>query len=266
MDYQNRNHRRFLLPLRERVGAKGAFTLVELLAVIFIIALLSTLVLVGVHRAQRSSRIAKTKANLATISTAIEQYHSDFRVYPGLGNPPGTILAQALIGPGDAAEDGENGPGFRLPDPSTGKPDPNSKKWDAYLSPEKFKVQRLARGWALLDSFDNPIRYFPKRKTLNPKQPGTLVDNTGQCIFDVRDGEHPQSGFVQIDVETFQVIVGDSNNSNSIDGEESLLVEGNFVLASSGPDGSFTLYAKGDSPGLRRQKMTKSDDIFNFER
>jgi len=250
---------------------RSAFTLVELLAVIFIIALLSTLILAGVHRAQRSSRIAKTRANLATISSAIEQYHSDFRVYPGMPTPAGgttqyTILAQALVGPGPATEDGADGTGFRVPDPSTGQFDKNSKVWEAYISPERIPVHQYARGWAFMDSFDNPIRYFPKRKTLNPKQPGTIVDSTGNCIFDVRDGEHPQSGFTQIDVDTFQVVVGDLNNTNSIDGEESLLVEGNFVLASSGPDGSFTLYGKGESPGLRRQKMTKSDDIFNFER
>src|SRR5687767_12427258 len=92
-----------------------AFTLVEILAVIFIIALLSVLILGAVHRAQRSARIAKTKGELAAIASALEQYHSDFKAYPGLPEPaPGatikrTILAQALIGPGDASEDGADG-------------------------------------------------------------------------------------------------------------------------------------------------------------
>jgi prepilin-type N-terminal cleavage/methylation domain-containing protein len=250
----------------------SAFTLVELLVVIFIIALLSTLILVGVNRAQRSSRISKTKSELAAISSAIEQYHNDFRVYPGLPTPPAgslvkyTILAQALVGPGDALDDGAEGTGFRIPDPSTGQFDPHSKKWDAYLAPEHFRVTQFARGWAFLDSFDNPIRYYPKRKTLNPKQPSTLVDATGNCIFDARDGEHPQTGVIEIPVETFQVLVGDLDNSNAIDGNESLLVEGNFVLGSAGPDGVFTLYTNGEATAARRQKMTKSDDIFNFER
>ncbi|HEV8293389.1 MAG TPA: hypothetical protein VGP94_15740, partial [Tepidisphaeraceae bacterium] len=86
------------------------------------------------------------------------------------------------------------------------------------------------------------------------------------CIFDLRDGEHPQTGTFEINADTFQVIIGDSNNSNAIDGDESLLVEGNFILASPGSDGLFTLYAKNETSAARRQKATKSDDIFNFER
>src|SRR4051812_37221452 len=137
----------FLAQHRRR--ARG-FTLVELLVVIFIIAVLSTLILAAVHLAQRSARVSKTKLELSAISSALEQYHNDFKVYPGLPTPPGgpsqfTILAQALIGPGPATEDGANGPGFRVPDPSTGKIDPNSKQWDAYLSPERFKVQLFTR-------------------------------------------------------------------------------------------------------------------------
>src|SRR4051812_21065585 len=247
------------------------FTLVELLVVIFILALLSSLILVAVHMAQRSARVSKTKLAIAAISSALEQYHNDFKAYPGLPTPPGgpqqfTILAQALMGPGPATEDGADGPGFRVPDPSTGNFDSNSRKWDAYLSPEKFKTQRFARGWAMLDSFDNPIRYFPKRKSLNPKQPNTLVDDKGNFNFDLRDGEHPQAGTYEIDASTFQVIIGDDNNNNAIDGNESLLLEGNFLLASPGPNGQFTLYVSKENSDARRQKMTKSDDIFNVER
>jgi len=248
-----------------------AFTVVELLVVIFIIAILSVLILAGVSRAQRSSRISRTRADLAAISTAIEQYHSDFRDYP-LPTPPAgpgfrTILAQALVGPGPKEEDGADGPGFRtVINPATGTFDPNSKKWDAYLSGEHFKPQKFARGWAFVDYFGNPIRYYPKRKSLNTKQPNTLVDAVGNCIFDARDGEHPQTGALELSAESLQVIVGDLNNSNSIDGDESLSLEGNFILATPGADGIFTVYVKGESQAVRRQKSTKSDDIFNFER
>ncbi|HEV8378689.1 MAG TPA: prepilin-type N-terminal cleavage/methylation domain-containing protein [Tepidisphaeraceae bacterium] len=268
MHYGTQNRRRL----------SPAFTLVELLVVIFIIAILILLILGAVHYAQRSSKIAKTKADLAAISTAIEQYHSDFKFYPGLPNPPPgtpiqyTILAQALVGPGPATEDGADGPGFRtVINPATGTFDPNSKKWDAYLSPEHIKVQRFARGWAFVDYFGNPIRYYPKRRNFNPKvstsTSGLVNINTGvDGMFDVRDGEHPQTGVYEINADTLQVIVGDSNNTNSIDGDESLLVEGNFILASSGSDGLFTLYVAKENSALRRQKATKSDDIFNLDR
>src|SRR3954463_11926146 len=86
------------------------FTLVELLVVIFILALLSSLILAAVHMAQRSARVSKTKLQLSAISSALEQYHNDFKVYPGLANAGAptqyTVLAQALIGPGLAPEDG----------------------------------------------------------------------------------------------------------------------------------------------------------------
>ena len=59
---------------------------------------------------------------------------------------------------------------------------------------------------------------------------------------------------------------GTDANSNAIDGNESMLVEGNFILASAGPDGIFTTYVAKEPPNARRGKMTKSDDIFNLER
>jgi len=294
MQYPIQKLRRFLLPRpvpRERVGVRVAFTLVEILAVIFIIALLSVLILGAVHRAQKSARISKTRADLAAISTAIEQYHSDHKAYPGLPQPPPgqnpqrTILGQALVGPGPATEDGADGPGFRtVINPVTGTFDQNAKKWDAYLSPEHIKMQRFPPQsgkpfgyWAFVDYFGNPIIYYPKRKNLNPKIPpnalgGTLVDYQtnptalSTCIFDLRDGEHPQTGVPQITLDTLQVIVGDANNNNFIDGDETLATESNFILASPGPDGLYTIYNAKESLAVRRQKATKSDDIFNFER
>src|SRR5437764_3008631 len=110
---QKRTRQTNLSPLPHR----PAFTVVELLVVMLIIALLAALILGAVHHAQKSSRIAKTKADLAAISTALEQYKSDFKFYPGLPEPPAgtpiqhTILAQALVGPGPATEDGADGPG-----------------------------------------------------------------------------------------------------------------------------------------------------------
>src|SRR5437870_3741912 len=220
----------FLLPrpvLRERVGLR-AFTVVELLVVIFIIALLAFLILGAVHHAQRSSRISKTKADLAAISTALEQYHSDFKVYPGLPDPPAgtpiqhTILAQALVGPGPATEDGADGSGFRLPNPSTGGFDPNSKKWDAYLSPEHFNVQRFKPlagktigYWAFVDYFGNTIRYYPKRRNFNMRIGPLVGDDTKPGIFNVLDGENPDplSKSSALDLPTLSYMLGDSNGN-----------------------------------------------------
>ncbi|HEV8604223.1 MAG TPA: prepilin-type N-terminal cleavage/methylation domain-containing protein [Tepidisphaeraceae bacterium] len=251
-----------------------AFTLVELLAVIFIIALLITLILGAVHRAQRASRIAKTRADLSAISTALEQYHSDFKVYPGLPNPPPgtpfdhTILAKALVGPGPATEDGADGSGFRtVINPATGTFDPNSKKWDAYLSPEHLNIQRFnplpgkpVGYWAFVDYFGNTIRYYPRRRNFALNL-GPLVGNaTKPGIFDIEDGEDPDpSKNVVLDAITLAFILGDTNRGNTIDNDESLKTDSNFILVTAGPDNIFNLLT-GDP------QLKKSDDIFNFDR
>jgi len=251
---------------------RSGFTLVELLVVIFILALLSALIGGAVHLAQKKSKIAKTRADLAAIASALEQYHSDFKTYPGLSEPINsrTILAQGLMGPGPASEDGAEGSGFRIPspDPATGNMvfSPNSRKWESYLSSERFKVQQYAGGWAILDYFGNPIRYYPKRRQFNPKT-GPLV-GTGQPggLFDHLDGQNPQSGAIEITADCLRVILGDADCSDAIDGDETLKSEASFILASAGADGVFTIYAKGEDKAVRNEKSTKSDDIFNFDR
>ncbi len=295
MHYRIQNSRPFLLPRpvlrveespwRQRVGVR-AFTLVELLAVILIIALLITLILGAVHRAQRASRIAKTRADLSAISTALEQYHSDFKVYPGLPEPPPgtpfdhTILAKALVGPGPATEDGADGSGFRLPNPATGAPDPNSKKWDAYLSPEHLNIKRFppqsgkpAGYWAFVDYFGNTIRYYPKRRNFNihviDDKIGLVSDPAKgvKGMYDIEDGEDPQLGYTNalsknlaLDPDTLRFFLGDANRNNTIDNDESLKTESSFILVTAGPDGLFNLWNPKD-PYLK-----KSDDIFNFDR
>lgn len=61
--------------------SKG-FTLLELLVVIVIIAMLTSLVVIGVTYAMRSSRISNTRAMIGTIKGALENYHTRWRDYP----------------------------------------------------------------------------------------------------------------------------------------------------------------------------------------
>jgi prepilin-type N-terminal cleavage/methylation domain-containing protein len=60
-----------------------AFTLVELLVVIGIIAILIALVVTVIPRIRRAAYGAATSAQLSAISNAIQQYYSDFKAYPG---------------------------------------------------------------------------------------------------------------------------------------------------------------------------------------
>lgn len=125
--------------------SRKAFTLIELLAVIGILALLAAILLPVIGHAQRSAAITAQKMDFQTIATALENYRSDFGDYPRnvilprwntaiyvpspaitpappflalaaalIGQDPGTpqmqtIGGQSIFVPGDGAE----GLGFR---------------------------------------------------------------------------------------------------------------------------------------------------------
>ena len=66
-----------------RLGKRPAFTLIELLITIVIIAILSGIGLASFAGAQKTSRDGKRKADLETIRSALEIYRSDIGAYPG---------------------------------------------------------------------------------------------------------------------------------------------------------------------------------------
>lgn len=83
-------------PLRR--SAEHGFTLVELMVVIVIIGLLSTIVAINVFGALRTGNVAKAKADIATLEQALEQYRLDNLTFPtnadglnALMTPPGGL-------------------------------------------------------------------------------------------------------------------------------------------------------------------------------
>jgi prepilin-type N-terminal cleavage/methylation domain-containing protein len=95
------------------VNNRKAFTLVELLVVIGIIAVLAGLLLPAVNHMRRSAQITGQKADFQTIASALESYKADFGDYPrnaqlptfntvggNLHAPIFLSLATALLGPG----------------------------------------------------------------------------------------------------------------------------------------------------------------------
>ncbi|WP_281376775.1 type II secretion system major pseudopilin GspG [Rhizorhapis suberifaciens] len=78
--------------------SENGFTLVELMVVIVIIGLLATVVVINVLPSQDRAMVEKTKADIATLSQALEMYRLDNLTYPGaaegldaLVTPPPTL-------------------------------------------------------------------------------------------------------------------------------------------------------------------------------
>jgi prepilin-type N-terminal cleavage/methylation domain-containing protein len=61
---------------------RAAFTLVELLVVISIIGLLSTVAVVGLGRSRDKSRFTKAQADMSVIGKAVDMAYNDNGVYP----------------------------------------------------------------------------------------------------------------------------------------------------------------------------------------
>ena len=84
-----------LLPQRRRSAVPApAFTLIELLIVIAIIALLAGLLLPVLARAKDKGKTAKCQSNLRQLALAAMMYDEDYQVYP-IGWPP----ADGFTGP-----------------------------------------------------------------------------------------------------------------------------------------------------------------------
>ena len=60
------------------------FTLIELMVVVSIIAILVAIAISGYSTFQKNSRDVRRKSDLATIQSALEQYHADQGNYPSI--------------------------------------------------------------------------------------------------------------------------------------------------------------------------------------
>lgn len=75
--------RLFTIPARSTAsGRQRGFTLMELLVVMTIIALLSTVGIVGYRHSTKLSKESVLKENLFQLRHALEQYHADRSRYP----------------------------------------------------------------------------------------------------------------------------------------------------------------------------------------
>jgi len=75
------------------------FTLIELLVVIAIISILGGMVVSGAQQARKRGAVTKTKAQIASLETAISMYETDMGSYPAIDNK--TLVEALTVDPGD---------------------------------------------------------------------------------------------------------------------------------------------------------------------
>ena len=111
----------FTDPSRQpRRKEEEGFTLVELMVVIVIIGLLATVVLINVLPSQDRAMVTKARADIATLSQAMEMYRLDNLSYPTGGDG-----LQALVSPPAGAPAASYRPGGyvkSLPNDPWGRP------------------------------------------------------------------------------------------------------------------------------------------------
>ncbi len=76
---------------------KKAFTLIELLIVVAIIAILAAIAVPNFLEAQTRSKVSRAKADMRTLATGLEAYRVDENAYP-LSNNFGTASAEPALG------------------------------------------------------------------------------------------------------------------------------------------------------------------------
>ena len=100
---------------------RNGFTLVELMVVIFILGLLTTIVVINVLPSQDRAMLQKAQADIATLGQALEMYRLDNLSYPGSSDG-----LQALIAPPPSltttARYRQGGYIKKLPDDPWGRP------------------------------------------------------------------------------------------------------------------------------------------------
>ena len=87
--------------MSRRGRVAGAFTLVELLIVMAILAILGSLVTAAAQTARKRGAVTKAKAAIAAMETALQMYQLDLGGYPASGNKS---LVEALTTGGGSSD------------------------------------------------------------------------------------------------------------------------------------------------------------------
>lgn len=272
---------------------RRAFTLVELMVTIGIIALLASIVLVVSVKAMGTGRRVRAQADLQSISTALEAYKQDFGDYPrALGtavdiNDGAWVLARAIVAPGPAAialrpltADGADGNGFRV------RPGGQGRVYGPYISPDKFTVFTFDNSvpadpirYYLIDKNfspsgrqNPPVLYLPRntKTTITPAQ-GYLGTGSG-VMYDVTpitqmtlgaDPSWTALATTLLPGDQIRTVMGDLDRNGVITNGETAPFTGPYILWMAGPDGMFGLTNESGKRDIDTGRY-QTDDIANF--
>jgi general secretion pathway protein G len=126
----------------------AAFTLLELLAVIGVIAVLTALVVGAGRRTTESGKTARARAELAVLTAALESYKIAHGDYPRTGDP--ARLLQALIG--------KRGPDYQ---PLTSRPLAETDRFTIGSRLDPFTDETAV----VVDPWGQPYRYAYRSQT-----------------------------------------------------------------------------------------------------
>ncbi|MBK1829623.1 prepilin-type N-terminal cleavage/methylation domain-containing protein [Verrucomicrobiaceae bacterium R5-34] len=140
----------------------GGFTLVEIIVVIAIIAVLATMTVGGLSFYKQKAAENKTKVFIASVSRALDEYHSDFNEYPEETasdlDDSTEILYRELYGDGADVNVGTGGAGT-----TDGSPDEGATVYLDALNPNlagsQKNVEESGGEYFLIDGFRNRLRY-----------------------------------------------------------------------------------------------------------
>ena len=202
-----------------RFGAAGrpGFTLIELLVVIGIIVLLIAILLPVAGRVRISAQTARTWASMSAIASAIERYHSDEHVYPGIytndqiQQQPASITISFVGNPAGASSELTQTENMVLSlagglevDPSIANP-----VTPGYGQPKIIKVDETTSIGKGPVNFSSAAQYQTRRGAYIDASPGGLLpsrpySNTG-CVGLNNDliGKAPAAGIGDSSVPEF---------------------------------------------------------------
>ncbi|MES2694674.1 MAG: prepilin-type N-terminal cleavage/methylation domain-containing protein [Verrucomicrobiota bacterium] len=200
------------MPLAHPRCRSSAFSLIELLTVIGVVAVLSTLAVAGVKASRERANVARARADLAALSVALEEFKRYYGDYPQLGEfgqaaatptgqsttlingtGPGVNTAQAKLfncltgvyGPkAFTTTDRQNGPNFLPPQLADANKYINGSLTNQFLIPSGTPPTKVEQNVSILDPWGRRYIYYYKnaRSPSNWQATGYILYSAGKNV------------------------------------------------------------------------------------